>query len=76
MYRLTAAHCHIGRRGTGGQTHSEKPEQRLLATVTVWGAVTGLLWGGFVRMFAVEQAMSAINSVLHRRAPVCDPRRP
>jgi stearoyl-CoA desaturase (delta-9 desaturase) len=31
----------------------------------LWGALSGLLWGGIVRMFVVEQAMSAINSVLH-----------
>jgi stearoyl-CoA desaturase (Delta-9 desaturase) len=36
-----------------------------LATGSPWGAVTGFLWGGVVRMFAVEQAMSAINSVTH-----------
>jgi stearoyl-CoA desaturase (delta-9 desaturase) len=29
------------------------------------GAITGLLWGGVVRMFVVEQSMSAINSVMH-----------
>src|SRR5262249_45680036 len=29
------------------------------------GALTGFLWGGIVRMFVVEQTMSAINSVLH-----------
>jgi stearoyl-CoA desaturase (delta-9 desaturase) len=36
-----------------------------LATASLWGAVSGFLWGGVVRMFAVEQAMSAINSVMH-----------
>jgi stearoyl-CoA desaturase (delta-9 desaturase) len=36
-----------------------------LATGSVIGAVTGLLWGGVVRMFVVEQSMSAINSVMH-----------
>jgi stearoyl-CoA desaturase (delta-9 desaturase) len=30
-----------------------------------WGALTGFLWGGVVRMFVVEQTMSALNSVLH-----------
>jgi fatty-acid desaturase len=30
-----------------------------------WGALTGFLWGGIVRMFVVEQSMSAINSVMH-----------
>src|SRR6478735_1566253 len=33
---------------------------------SAWGALSGFLWGGVVRMFAVEQAMSAINSVMHR----------
>lgn len=36
-----------------------------LATMSAWGALSGLLWGGVVRMFAVEQTMSAINSVMH-----------
>jgi stearoyl-CoA desaturase (Delta-9 desaturase) len=36
-----------------------------LVTGTAWGAVSGLLWGGVVRMFVVEQSMSAINSVMH-----------
>ncbi len=36
-----------------------------LVTASWWGAVTGLLWGGIVRMFVVEQTMSAINSVMH-----------
>jgi stearoyl-CoA desaturase (delta-9 desaturase) len=36
-----------------------------LATMSPWGALTGLLWGGVVRMFVVEQTMSAINSVMH-----------
>jgi stearoyl-CoA desaturase (Delta-9 desaturase) len=36
-----------------------------LAAGSLWGAFTGFLWGGVVRMFAVEQAMSAINSVTH-----------
>src|SRR3954447_22719602 len=36
-----------------------------LATMSLWGALTGLLWGGVVRMFVVEQTMSAINSVMH-----------
>jgi stearoyl-CoA desaturase (delta-9 desaturase) len=36
-----------------------------LATVSLWGAMTGFLWGGVVRMFVVEQSMSAINSVMH-----------
>jgi stearoyl-CoA desaturase (Delta-9 desaturase) len=30
-----------------------------------WGVLTGFLWGGIVRMFVVEQTMSALNSVLH-----------
>jgi stearoyl-CoA desaturase (delta-9 desaturase) len=35
-----------------------------------WGVLSGFLWGGIVRMFVVEQAMSTINSVMHslRRA--------
>jgi stearoyl-CoA desaturase (delta-9 desaturase) len=35
------------------------------ATMSLWGALTGLLWGGVVRMFVVEQTMSAINSIMH-----------
>lgn len=34
-------------------------------TGSVWGAFSGFLWGGVVRMFVVEQSMSAINSVAH-----------
>jgi stearoyl-CoA desaturase (delta-9 desaturase) len=30
-----------------------------------WGAVSGFLWGGVVRMFVVEQTFSAINSIMH-----------
>ncbi|SMF99747.1 acyl-CoA desaturase [Burkholderia singularis] len=29
------------------------------------GALTGFLWGGVVRMFVVEQSVSALNSLLH-----------
>jgi stearoyl-CoA desaturase (delta-9 desaturase) len=36
-----------------------------LATQSVWGVMSGFLWGGVVRMFVVEQTMSAINSVMH-----------
>jgi stearoyl-CoA desaturase (Delta-9 desaturase) len=36
-----------------------------LITGTLWGAVAGFLWGGVVRMFVVEQSMSAINSLMH-----------
>jgi stearoyl-CoA desaturase (delta-9 desaturase) len=36
-----------------------------LATASLWGAFSGFLWGGVVRMFAVEQTMSAINSLMH-----------
>jgi stearoyl-CoA desaturase (delta-9 desaturase) len=37
-----------------------------VVTGTWWGAFAGLLWGGVVRMFVVEQSMSAIkNSVMH-----------
>jgi stearoyl-CoA desaturase (delta-9 desaturase) len=35
------------------------------ATGSWWGALTGFLWGGVVRMFVVEQSMSATNSVMH-----------
>ena len=33
---------------------------------TAAGALTGFLWGGVVRMFVVEHAISLINSVCHR----------
>jgi len=36
-----------------------------LVAGSVWGAVAGFLWGGVVRMFVVEQSMSAINSLMH-----------
>jgi stearoyl-CoA desaturase (Delta-9 desaturase) len=36
-----------------------------LLTQSWLGALTGFLWGGVVRMFVVEQSMSAINSCLH-----------
>lgn len=36
-----------------------------VVTGTAWGALAGFLWGGVVRMFVVEQSMSAINSVMH-----------
>ena len=36
-----------------------------VASESVWGALTGFLWGGVVRMFVVEQTMSAINSIMH-----------
>jgi stearoyl-CoA desaturase (delta-9 desaturase) len=36
-----------------------------LVTQSLWGALTGFLWGGAVRMFVVEQTMSAINSIMH-----------
>jgi len=36
-----------------------------LVTESLMGALTGFLWGGVVRMFVVEQSMSAINSVMH-----------
>lgn len=36
-----------------------------LVTGTAWGALSGFMWGGVVRMFVVEQSMSAINSVMH-----------
>lgn len=37
-----------------------------LVSGSAWGALTGFLWGGAVRMFVVEQSMSAINSLNHR----------
>ena len=41
-----------------------------LVTMSWWGALTGFLWGGAVRMFVVEQAMSALNSIpAHHRHP-------
>jgi stearoyl-CoA desaturase (delta-9 desaturase) len=36
-----------------------------LVACSLWGAMSGFLWGGIVRMFVVEQAMSAVNSVMH-----------
>ena len=36
-----------------------------LLSASWYGALSGFLWGGAVRMFAVEQTMSAINSVQH-----------
>jgi stearoyl-CoA desaturase (delta-9 desaturase) len=36
-----------------------------VATESVWGAIGGFLWGGVVRLFVVEQSMSAINSLMH-----------
>jgi stearoyl-CoA desaturase (delta-9 desaturase) len=36
-----------------------------LVTGSLWGAVAGFLWGGVVRMFVVEQSMSAVNSLMH-----------
>jgi stearoyl-CoA desaturase (delta-9 desaturase) len=36
-----------------------------LVTMSPWGALTGFLWGGAVRMFVVEQTMSAVNSIMH-----------
>jgi stearoyl-CoA desaturase (Delta-9 desaturase) len=36
-----------------------------IVTETWMGAVTAFLWGGAVRMFVVEQSMSAVNSLLH-----------
>ena len=36
-----------------------------LLTMSWIGALTGFLWGGAVRMFVVEQSMSAINSFTH-----------
>jgi stearoyl-CoA desaturase (delta-9 desaturase) len=36
-----------------------------VASASWWGALTGFLWGAVVRMFIVEQSMSALNSFLH-----------
>ena len=36
-----------------------------LVTASPMGALTGLLWGGVLRLFVVEQSMSAVNSILH-----------
>jgi len=36
-----------------------------VATLSLTGALTGFLWGGAVRVFAVEHAMSAVNSLCH-----------
>jgi stearoyl-CoA desaturase (Delta-9 desaturase) len=36
-----------------------------LASLSLAGALTGLLWGGVVRLFVVEHTMSAINSICH-----------
>lgn len=36
-----------------------------LLTLSWTGAVSGLLWGGFVRIFLLEHIVWAINSVLH-----------
>ena len=35
------------------------------ATETWQGAATGLLWGGFVRLFAINNATGAVNSLCH-----------
>jgi stearoyl-CoA desaturase (delta-9 desaturase) len=36
-----------------------------LATASWIGALSGLLWGGVVRMFVVAQSISALNSISH-----------
>jgi stearoyl-CoA desaturase (delta-9 desaturase) len=36
-----------------------------IVSASWWGALTGFLWGGAVRMFVVEQSMSSLNSFLH-----------
>jgi stearoyl-CoA desaturase (delta-9 desaturase) len=36
-----------------------------VVTQTWIGALTGILWGGFVRMFVVAQQVSALNSLTH-----------
>jgi stearoyl-CoA desaturase (delta-9 desaturase) len=37
----------------------------LLSGLTLKGALTGLLWGGFVRIFAVHHVTWSINSICH-----------
>lgn len=34
-------------------------------TASWWGLLTGVLWGGFVRMFVLEHGIWALNSVCH-----------
>src|SRR5204863_3931934 len=36
------------------------------ATRTPMGAATGLIWGGFVRLFMITHATGAVNSLCHR----------
>ena len=50
-------------------------DRRACDAAALWGALSGFLWGGVVRMFVVEQTMSAINSVMHtlRRAALRRP---
>ena len=36
-----------------------------IVTGSLSGAFSGLVWGGFVRLFVVEHTMSAINSICH-----------
>ena len=40
-----------------------------LSRPSLGGLMTGLLWGGAVRMFLVEQTMSSINSLMHLFGP-------
>jgi stearoyl-CoA desaturase (delta-9 desaturase) len=36
-----------------------------LLTWSWWGVLTGMLWGGFVRMFVLEHGIWSLNSVCH-----------
>jgi stearoyl-CoA desaturase (delta-9 desaturase) len=36
-----------------------------LLSMSLWGAVTGLVWGGLVRMFLLHHVTWAINSICH-----------
>lgn len=38
----------------------------LLVTGTAWGALSGFLWGGLVRMFVVQNVTWSVASVTHR----------
>lgn len=36
-----------------------------ILTASWWGALNGLLWGGFVRMFVLEHGIWSLNSICH-----------
>jgi stearoyl-CoA desaturase (delta-9 desaturase) len=36
-----------------------------LATMSLWGAFTALIWGGFVRIFLVHHVTWSVNSICH-----------